>query len=98
MVRVVNEPDMKAPSWWEGKVNAGNVISWAVILSSTVYMIAFVRADVNALQAFRDETKLDIARFREQRASDRDALLRMEGDIRVIRQIVEQQARSTTRP
>lgn len=89
---------MKAPSWWEGKVNAGNVISWAVILSSTVYMIAFVRADVNALQTFRDETKLEVGRLREQRASDRDALLRMEGDIRVIRQIVEQQARSTTRP
>jgi biopolymer transport protein ExbB/TolQ len=98
MVRIVKEPDMRAPSWWEGKVNAGNVISWAVILSSTVYMIAFVRADVNALQAFRDETKLEIRLFREQRQSDREALIRMEGDIRAIRQIVEQQARSTTRP
>jgi len=85
--------DTKAPAWWDSKINAGNVISWAVILCSTVYMVAFVRADVNALQNFRDEAKTEILRIREQRTNDRDALLRMEGDIRVIRQIVEQQAR-----
>lgn len=91
-------PDMKTPSWWEGKVSPGNVISWALILCSTAYMVAFVRADVNALQTFRDETKADIRVIREQRTADRDALLRMEGDIRVIRQLVEQQARQAPTP
>ncbi len=80
----------KPPSWWEGKINAGNVISWAVIMSSAIYMVAFIRADVNALQSFRDDTKREIVEFRHLRQQDREAFLRMEGDIRVIRQILEQ--------
>jgi hypothetical protein len=99
MVRTVSGgSDMKRPTWWDSKINAGNVISWLLVGASAIYTIAFVRADVNALQQFRDETKVEIIRFREQRSNDRDALLRMEGDIKVIRQLVEQQARTVTRP
>lgn len=99
MVRIVSgKPDVKHPSWWDNKINTGNIVSWLVVAASAVYTVAFVRADVNALQQFRDETKIEMVRFREQRSSDREALLRMEGDIRVIRQIVEQQARSMQRP
>lgn len=85
----------KKPDWFDNKISIGNVISWLTVFASLVYMVAFVRADINTLNTFRDETKLEVRVFREQRAIDRDALLRMEGDIKVIRQIVEQQARAT---
>lgn len=80
---------MRQPTWWEGKINAGNVVSWIIVLSSTIYMVAFMRADVNALQQFKDEAKAEMLRFREQRSADREAIVEMRQDVRYIRQLLE---------
>lgn len=86
---------MKAPSWWESKINTGNVVSWLIVLASSVYMVAFMRADVNSLQSFKDEAKLELIRLREQRAADREAIVEMRQDVRYIRQILEKDRRTT---
>lgn len=87
---------MTKPAWFDNRVGLGNVISWLGIFASAVYTLTVVQSDVKALQAFRDDTKVEIAKFREQRAADREALIEMRGDIRVIRQILEQQNRPVT--
>lgn len=88
----------KHPPWWDGKFGPRDVIAWVITLSSAIYMVVFIRADVNALQSFRDDTKREIVEFRHLRQQDREAFLRMEGDIRVIRQILEQQSRPVSGP
>lgn len=89
MVRAVT--NMRKPDWFDGKINLGNVVSWLVILCASTAAFVMVQTDVKALQAFRDETKVEMARFRDQRQLDREAIIEMRGDVRFIRQLLEQQ-------
>lgn len=81
---------MTQPSWWKPEVTPGNVVSWAVSIVGIAAVVVWLQADVRALQSFRDEARGEIAKMKDQRALDREALLDMKGDIRVIRQILEQ--------
>lgn len=80
---------MQKLNWFDGKVNAGNIISWLVILVSIAVSYTATQADVRALQNFRTETLAFIEKAREQRAADRESLLEIKGDIRLIRQLLE---------
>lgn len=81
--------DMQKPGWFDGKINLGNVVSWTVMLVGIAVSYTWIQADVKALQAFRVETLAYIEKAREQRAADRESLLEIKGDIRLIRQILE---------
>ena len=82
---------MSRPSWFDTRVSLGNIVTWITLLGAVFYMAAEVRADINSLKEFRDETKVQMKEVAAQRALDREAVIEMRTDIRLIRQILEQQ-------
>ena len=90
--------DMQPPRWFDGKISLGNIVTWATILVGLSVSYTWVQADVRELRTHRDETKAEIKELRVQRQADRDTLMEIKGDIRVIRQIVEQPLRPGSRP
>jgi hypothetical protein len=81
---------MTAPKWWDGKISPGNVISWLLTSGGVVAVFVWIQADVKALQEWKLESRSKIDRLESQRASDRETLMEIKGDIRVIRQMLEQ--------
>lgn len=88
---------MRAPSWFDTRVSLGNLVTWATLLGGMVWMAAEVRADITALKDFRDKTEIQMQRVAEQRVVDRETVAEMKSDIRLIRQILEQQLRQDRR-
>lgn len=80
---------MQKPGWFDGKINLGNIVSWTVMILGLAASYAWMQADINTLKEFKAETLAYIEKAREQRAVDRESLLEMKGDIRVIRQLLE---------
>jgi hypothetical protein len=92
------DTDMKTPEWFDGKINLGNVVSWCLILTGLVASFTWVQADVRELRSFKEEAKTEIRDMKMNRQNDRDALMEIRGDIRVIRQMIEQQSRQSPTP
>ena len=88
---------MRTPSWFDTRVSLGNLVTWATLLGGMIWMAAEVRADIASLKDFREKTELQMQRVSEQRAVDRDIMAEMKSDIRLIRQILEQQLRQDRR-
>ncbi len=84
---------MSRPSWFDTRVSLGNIVTWITLLGGIVYMAAEVRADIKGLIEFRDDTKVQMQKINEQRAIDREAVIEMRTDIRLIRQLLERQLR-----
>jgi hypothetical protein len=74
---------------FDPKISAGNIVTWIIAGCGLVATIVWVQADIQALAKFEQEARSDIRQLKEQRGSDREALLEIKGDIRVIRQILE---------
>ncbi len=86
------------PSWFDSRVSIGNIITWLTLLGGIVWMAAEVRADIAGLKEFKDETKTEIRKIAAERAIDREAVIEMRTDIRLIRQILEAQLRRDGAP
>lgn len=84
---------MRTPSWFDNRVSIGNVVTWLTLVGSVIWMAAEVRADIASLKDFREKTEAQMLRVAEQRSIDRDVMAEVKADIRLIRQILEQQAR-----
>lgn len=80
---------MTRPGWWENKIGLGNVVSWCVIIITAAYAFGIQSHELRTLADWRDEAKAEISAIKAQRAADRETLIEMKGDIRVIRQILE---------
>lgn len=84
---------VRKPGWFDGKISLGNLVSWGVMLCGIVATFVWTQADVKALQSFRQSTETEIQRLKDQRQLDRENLIEMKADIRVIRHLLEQQSR-----
>ena len=82
---------MSAPSWWKWEVTPGNVVSWALSLAAAVALFVWLQADVRALQKFDETVERRLTRAEERSENDRRDIGEIKGDIRVIRQILENQ-------
>lgn len=89
---------MAGPSWFDTRVSLGNIVTWITLLGGIIWMAAEVRADIGSLKEFKEETKIEIRKMAADRAIDREAVIEMRTDIRLIRQLLEQQSRREAAP
>lgn len=80
---------MTRPSWWKSEITPGNVLSMLTTLVAITAFIVLTRADVQALQSAKMAIETRIDRIEGRAEADRRTLYEMQGDIRVIRQILE---------
>ena len=80
---------MTRPSWWKSEITPGNILSMLTTLVAVTAFIVMTRADVHALQAAKLAIETRIDRIETKAEHDRRTLYEMQGDIRVIRQILE---------
>jgi hypothetical protein len=80
---------MTKPAWWDGKIGLGNVVSWLIIIVTAAYAFGIQSQELRAIDEWKSEAKTAIAKLQSQRQEDREAVIEMRGDIRVIRQILE---------
>lgn len=78
---------MVKPDW---KLNVPS-FAMTALASAAGCIVAFVvlQSDVKAINSHVTRVELRVEKIEARRDADRDAFLRMEGDVRVIRQIVE---------
>lgn len=89
---------MQRPTWFDTRVSIGNIVTWVTLVGSVVWMAAEVRADIGALKEFKEKTETRMERMATDRSTDREAMIEMRTDIRLIRQILEQQLKQMTSP
>ena len=80
---------MTTPRWFKPEVTIGNVVAWVLAMIGAIAAYVSMQIEVRALVRDRDETKIEIRALKDQRAVDREQVIEMRGDIRVIRQILE---------
>jgi hypothetical protein len=80
---------MTKPTWWDGKIGLGNVVSWLIIITTAAYAFGIQSQELRAIDEWKIEAKREIAELKTQRQADRETVIEMRGDIRVIRQILE---------
>lgn len=81
---------MTKPLWWKWEVTPGNVISWISSIIAIVVVIVLLQSDVKALKADTERQDRRITRIEERQEKANETISEMRGDIRVIRQILEQ--------
>ena len=80
---------MTRPGWWKSEITPGNVLSMLTTLVAITAFIVLTRADVQALQSAKTAIETRIDHIEARAEADRRTLYEMQGDIRVIRQILE---------
>lgn len=81
---------MTKPSWWKWEVTPGNVVSWVTSIIMIAVVIVWLQADVKAQKADTERLERRVTKVEDRQEKTNETIAEMRGDIRVIRQILEQ--------